>query len=111
MKKQNTQKINNDVNNIIVDNAKKLIVVDNAKLCTNKYDDAIAKIDKDKQLRAADIARLVGINEKKYRSFLRRNENLYVARKQLFNKTSSLFIIMFNAAIEYKKTLSSNGTI
>lgn len=115
MKKQNTQKINNDVNNIVVDNAKnddvKKIIIDNAKLCTNKYDDVIAKIDDNQQLRVSNVARILNLNEKKSRSFLRRHPYLYFARKQMFTKSSTLFVQTFNALCEYKKTLSSNATI
>ncbi len=64
-----------------------------------------AKIDINEiALTVADVARELNINPKRARAFLRKNVELYVARKQRFTKQSSLYTKTKNALIEYAKS-------
>lgn len=79
---------------------KRMMIMSNEKNNAKNVDAKIADV----AMTVADVARELKIDPKRARAFLRKNVELYVARKQRFTKSSTLYTKTKNALIEYAKT-------
>lgn len=69
---------------------------------SNKQTNEKTNVIDEKIMCVADVARELNIDAKRARAFLRKNVELYVARKQKFTKNSTLYKKTFDALTQYK---------